>query len=168
MNQVQDTLTGNPLRFQTASLIRIAAGVTTIWLLVFPVTCVLGTGFLPTHILETITLYDYFIVSLGSLLISYLSLIPFAHASRTEKGTTERSRVASSEKSVASTGNLFLIGMTIRFVGTIALFVLCRYQMASADESIAAASIVWYVVLTASLTRAAARETSRLRIKAAR
>ena len=41
-----------------------------------------------------------------------------------------------------------MAGMPIRLVGTVALFLTCRYHMASSSEMIAGMTIGWYVLLT--------------------
>ena len=45
--------------------------------------------------------------------------------------------------------NCVFSGMILRLVATVALFVLCRYQMAASDQWIAGMIISWYAVLTA-------------------
>jgi hypothetical protein len=51
-----------------------------------------------------------------------------------------------------------LSGMAIRFIGTIALFVVCRYQMAASDDLIAVTCIAWYLIFSAIITHAMATE----------
>ena len=41
-----------------------------------------------------------------------------------------------------------LASVMLRIIGTVALFALCRYQMAASAESIAAMCLGWYIYLT--------------------
>ena len=50
-----------------------------------------------------------------------------------------------------------MASVILRLVGTVALFLLCRYQMAASDELIAAAVVGWYVFLTIVEVTALAR-----------
>ncbi len=50
-----------------------------------------------------------------------------------------------------------MASVILRLVGTVALFLLCRYQMAAADELIAAVVVGWYVFLTIVEVTALAR-----------
>ena len=44
--------------------------------------------------------------------------------------------------------NSFMAGMVIRLLGTVALFAVCRYQMAELTHLVAVAVLGWYVLLT--------------------
>ncbi len=82
-------------------------------------------------------LADAMIIAVVSIAIACASLVP---------------ALCSQGKSSSGQGSELVMGMfagiPIRFVGTVALFVTCRYHMASTMEMIAGMTIGWYVLLT--------------------
>ena len=83
------------------------------------------------------------LIGIGSGTIAVLSLTPglvieFAHQD-------PRSDAASRDYMAA-----VLAGILIRLLGTVALFLLCRYQMAPSADTIAGWVLSWYVLLTAT------------------
>lgn len=131
------------------------------WLAVFLCIYLAGAWFLPKEVLESIRDRDYFLLSIGSLLVSYLNVLPLALADRAQ----DDDRLNSNELTAAAEpiNGTLLTGIIIRFAGTIALFVLGRYQMASADQSVAFVVILWYVVLSVITTHAVAAEVKKVR-----
>lgn len=129
------------------------------WLTILLGTYSAGAWFLPKEVLESIRDRDYFLLSIGSLLVSYLNVLPLALADRVQ----DDDRLNSNEpKAAAETINgTLLSGIIIRFAGTIALFVLGRYQLASAEQSVAFVVILWYIVLSVITTRAVAAEVKK-------
>ena len=75
---------------------------------------------------------DMVLVAVGSLLVAYVSMLPGLRLSRLE----------------SSFYGAMLAGITIRLLGTVALFLTCRYQLASSADLIAGMAIGWYVLLT--------------------
>lgn len=95
------------------------------------------------------------LIALASLLIAILALVPGLVTdliSRSDRSVRAGSSGSESGeggagKSVASS---FMTGIVIRLVGTVALFVLCRYHMAELTHLIAAMVLGWYVLMTIS------------------
>ncbi len=87
-------------------------------------------------------------ISLGSGLVSILALIPgcrLHHSAILAEGVGR-------SKSLAMRSHLVVVGaaaaMAIRFVGTIALFVVCRYLFGLPSEALAVHVGLWYGLLT--------------------
>ncbi len=100
---------------------------------------------------------DALLIAVASLLISYASLLPGLvdyHSLRTLSQIPER--VAGQRQS-----GMLVAGVVIRLIGTVALFLTCRYQMATPSELVAAMTIGWYVLLTLVDTVVLARELPR-------
>jgi hypothetical protein len=75
---------------------------------------------------------DGVVIAIGSLLVAYLSMLPGLRLK-------------------AMAGKFYgalLAGITIRLLGTVALFLTCRYQLASSAETVAGMTIGWYAMLT--------------------
>lgn len=124
---------------------RIAAGVTSAWLLALGLSQLPLPSFVPESIRTSITSTEYFLISAGSLTIAYLALSPMIwHSFRHRREVTTTH--SGGENSLV--GSLLLIGVTIRLVGTVALFLVCRYQMDYSASAVAAITIGWYVYLT--------------------
>lgn len=117
-----------PVAYRRA-LVWITAGwVVALGIVVASLSMGLHTGFAPDL---TFSVFDTIVIATGSLLVAFLSTIP-------------------SMRSGAS-GSFFramLAGISIRLLGTVALFLTCRYQLASSAEIIAGMTIGWYVLLT--------------------
>ena len=106
---------------------------------------------------QPILIGEAVLIAIASLLISYASLLPGLvdyHSLRTLKQLPER--VAGQRQS-----GMLVVGVVIRLLGTVALFLTCRYQMATPSELVAAMTIGWYVLLTLVDTVALARELPR-------
>ena len=89
------------------------------WLAVFLCIYLAGAWFLPKEVLESIRDRDYFLLSIGSLLVSYLNVLPLALADRVQ----DDDRLNSNELTAAAEpiNGTLLTGIIIRFAGTIAL-----------------------------------------------
>jgi hypothetical protein len=97
------------------------------------------------------------VLAVASLLIAYGSLLPL------KLGRDERDhgvRVDESELASRRTSSL-VAGVLIRLLGTVALFLTCRYHMATSVGIIAAMTIGWYVLLTSIEVFVLARELPR-------
>ncbi len=77
-------------------------------------------------------LSDAIWIALGSVLVAVTSMVPGLGEDREDETIVRR----------------IIVGILIRSVGTVALFLTCRYHMASPVEMIAAMTISWYVLLT--------------------
>lgn len=75
---------------------------------------------------------EVLVVAMGSLLVAHLSLLPGLRLSVLGGGFYQA----------------MLTGITIRMIGTVALFLSCRYQLASSADLLAGMVIGWYVLLT--------------------
>lgn len=103
------------------------------------VICVLVACFAPSHLTATIS------VALASMLVSAASLTP---------GMMFRVPVTGVKPNSAGKVNsqLLLLGaavaMGVRFAGTVALFVVCRYQFGLTEGAVAFHVCGWYAMLT--------------------
>jgi|GEM_PF-3355139 hypothetical protein len=142
-NNWQISATG---RLNQNSALRVARKMSGAWLIAFPTTCLIGQWLINKQVLEKIILADYFFIAFGNLLIGYAALLPLLRIGkkRPEVWSLEEGQNADQ----AETVSLLLGGTTIRFVGTIALVVLCRYHISSPDRTIALATIFWFALLT--------------------
>jgi hypothetical protein len=97
------------------------------------------------------------VLAVVSLLIAYGSLLPlkFARDDRDDGVRVDQTELAS--RRTAS----LVAGVMIRLLGTVALFLTCRYHMATAVGVIAAMTIGWYVLLTSIEVFVVARELPR-------
>ncbi len=97
------------------------------------------------------------VLAVVSLLIAYGSLLPLRFG-RNERGNGVRA----DKNELASRRTASLVaGVMIRLLGTVALFLTCRYQMATPAGVIAAMTIGWYVLLTSIEVFVVARELPR-------
>ena len=146
----------SPQRESHSLAIMIGFKITLVWIIILGASLIAGAAFLPQEMLETTKTRNYCLISLGNLLVAYLTLMPLRHLGQRmalgENPSTPKSGGA------AGVSSLMLFGMAIRFIGTIALFVVCRYQMAIADELIALTCIAWYLIFSAIITHAMATE----------
>lgn len=86
-----------------------------------------------------------FRISLASGFLGLVAILPFSErAVRRFAGAA----VVDVLQSQVGLFVAFSIGMGIRIVGTVALFLACRYQMVATDGEIAAFVLVWYLYLT--------------------
>lgn len=97
------------------------------------------------------------VLSVASLLIAYGSLLPLKFG---RDGRDHGVRVDESELASRRTSSL-VAGVLIRLLGTVALFLTCRYHMATSVGIIAAMTIGWYVLLTSIEVFVLARELPR-------
>ncbi|MEM0924900.1 MAG: hypothetical protein AAGJ83_02570 [Planctomycetota bacterium] len=111
-------------RFRLAIIATTAVG--------FPVFLIIATVCFLSPLEGTPTVGDMCIVALGSLLVAHGSMAPGLVFQRFEGGIH----------------TAMVAGITIRLVGTVALFLTCRYQLASSAEFLAGTAIGWYVLLT--------------------
>lgn len=150
-----DTTTAPQLKARSLTF-RIGSTVTLIWGIILGGSMLAGSCLLPRETLETTLRRDYCLISLGNLFVAYLTLMPLRHF-RQSTGR-EETQAPSKISAPATLGGLILFGMTIRLIGTIALFVACRYQMASSDQLIAGMCIAWYVIFSAVINHAMTSE----------
>ncbi|MDG2222398.1 MAG: hypothetical protein P8L85_13535 [Rubripirellula sp.] len=75
---------------------------------------------------------DAAFIAVGSWLVACFSLAPGLRMTQHSSGFCQ----------------VLLFGIAIRLLGTVALFLTCRYQLASSAEVIAGMTIGWYVLLT--------------------
>lgn len=101
--------------------------------------CVFVAWIVPSHLTATLS------IALASIVISAASLTPGMMCRVPSDGNRSRS-------SVKLNSQLFLLGtavaMGVRFTGTVALFVVCRYQFGLTEGAIAFHICVWYATLT--------------------
>ncbi|MGB0595709.1 MAG: hypothetical protein ACPGLY_03285 [Rubripirellula sp.] len=71
-------------------------------------------------------------IAVGSWVVAWISLAPGLRMTPHSTGFCQ----------------VLLFGIVIRLLGTVALFLTCRYHMASSAEVIAGMTIGWYVLLT--------------------
>tara|TARA_R110002049_G_scaffold2750_2_gene21747 strand:- start:625397 stop:625945 length:549 start_codon:yes stop_codon:yes gene_type:complete len=117
---------------------------------------------LVAYLVDTAVLVPAFVVAIGSGLVALVAMAPVAWFSQ-RSGHPSSAMVASrADVSLAPgvagdvpesalSGDLvsaFMLGTTLRLVGTVALFLLCRYQLGLQPEKIAALVGVWYVWMT--------------------
>ncbi len=97
------------------------------------------------------------VLAVASLFFSYASLLPL------KLGRDDRvDGVRADERALASRRTSRLVaGVMIRLLGTVALFLTCRYHMATSAGVIAAMTIGWYVLLTSIEVVVVARELPR-------
>jgi hypothetical protein len=99
---------------------------------------------------------DALAIAVASAAIACLSMIPgFLTLTHTRKP-------ARPERQTETHGSRFAgslaAGMLIRVTGTVALFLTCRYHMATTTEMIAGMTIGWYLLLTSLEVLVLARE----------
>lgn len=140
---------------------QIAVRITATWLLFFPVICWAGNLLCTYQVLERISFSDYCLVSTANLLVGYFSLVPMFRVS--DLGGGDGVETESKDKKNAKLLGVLMSGMTIRFLGTIALVVVCRYHIGSAEQTLAAATIFWFALLTSVSVLATAKEVNRAR-----
>ena len=87
---------------------------------------------------------DVMLIAVASLTVSHASLVPALLAGRAmaHRAGCDRSHVGQQQS------GLMVVGVMIRLTGTVALFLTCRYQMATPTTWVAAMTIGWYVLLT--------------------
>ncbi|TWU55275.1 hypothetical protein [Rubripirellula reticaptiva] len=113
-----------------------------IWLVASSLACVIQAWLAPqlTTLMTT--------VSLGSGMVGVFAMLPGIFLQQPESSIQN----LSPGRRVAMTAQFFLIGsvaaMAIRFAGTVALFVACRYQFGLSEKTIAIFVCLWYVLLT--------------------
>ena len=103
---------------------------------------------------------DTIFVAIASLLIAFAAMIPGWSINRI-RGEAGRSQPTGASAGVDRPGNLgqsaalarkqttrLMASVLIRLFGTVALFLACRYQMATPIEKLAAMVLGWYVLLT--------------------
>ena len=105
----------------------------------------------------TVEADEALVLAVASLLIAYGSLLPL------KLGRDDRvDGVRADERALASRrASRLVAGVMIRLLGTVALFLTCRYHMASSLGVIAAMTIGWYVLLTSIEVVVVARELPR-------
>ena len=122
---------------------------TVIWLVV--VAAFLCRSFLGTAQLAEVSSGEALTVAIASLLIAYTAVLPglfdnwVRETGKADEAITTGTR--QSDRQLRQTG-LLVAGVMIRLLGTVALFLTCRYQMATPTEAVAAMTIGWYVLLT--------------------
>ncbi|QDT03811.1 hypothetical protein K227x_21960 [Rubripirellula lacrimiformis] len=149
-------------RLATASdlFVTTLRGVVVAWCAVMGMTTVGLAAFAPESVSVGIA------IAIGSGLISVLALIPgcFLQQPNTQQPNTQQPNTQQpntqqrgngsleSGRRTGLTANLFLVGasaaMAIRFAGTVALFVACRYQFGVTTETVAILVCSWYMLLT--------------------
>ncbi len=77
-------------------------------------------------------LNDAIVIAISSVLVACLAMLPGLFSRRRSGGIIVN----------------LMAGIPIRLVGTVALFLACRYHMASPSEVIAVMTISWYLLLT--------------------
>lgn len=106
---------------------------------VLVVVALLATWLAVGHLAATVT------IALASIFISVASLMPGV-MSRVPRGVGELNA------SAKLNSQLFLLGVTVamgvRFAGTVALFVACRYQFGLTEGAVAFHVCGWYAALT--------------------
>ncbi len=110
----------------------------------------LVAGFMTGIFHTLINLTDLIVIAAASGGIAVLSMLP-GILGPAPSGSTP----AAASGRLAM--NLFA-GMGIRLAGTVALFLTCRYHMATSSEMIAGMTIGWYVLLTSVEVFVLARE----------
>ena len=130
---------------------RIAAKMTVSAIILFPASCWV----------EPIRFSDYCFVVASSIALGFLSLAPMLRV--TNFGIPKNPMVTSTDSQNATFLGILLSGMTIRFIGTIALVVLCRYHIGTAEQTVAVSALIWFVSLTMVSVYATVAEVSRLR-----
>jgi hypothetical protein len=101
-------------------------------------------------------LFDAFVIAFASAAIAVLSMIPglLTVANRSTSARPEHPTEAHWSRFAGS----LAAGMMIRVTGTVALFLTCRYHMATTTEMIAGMTIGWYLLLTSLEVLVLARE----------
>jgi hypothetical protein len=84
------------------------------------------------------------VIAVASGVIASLAMLPSLLTS-----TGKTSPVTCSADRWSGISAAMMAGTVIRMIGTVALFLTCRYHMTSTTEMIAAMTIGWYVLLTA-------------------
>ncbi|TWU47383.1 hypothetical protein Poly51_51830 [Rubripirellula tenax] len=130
-----------------------------VWVAMTCVICVLEAFYAPGWIEPTLT------VSLASGIITIASLLPgLMLKSPAATRTSHAAEVSPDLAQTQQTTHLFIIGaaaaMAIRFAGTVALFVACRYQSSLPATTAAIFVCGWYILLTATEIALLARGAS--------
>ena len=101
------------------------------------------------------------LISLASGLIAVAALCPIMGANdRRGESTLQTDRDTVQPGPSVELVAAFMIGIVVRLVGTVALFLLCRYQMVQHPEVIALLVGGWYVFLTSLEVVSLARPTT--------
>ena len=82
--------------------------------------------------IDAALLNDAIVIAMFSVMIACLAMLPGLLVGRCSDGILVN----------------LMAGIPIRLVGTVALFLACRYHMASPSEAIAVITISWYLLLT--------------------
>ncbi|NND99036.1 MAG: hypothetical protein HKN47_17100 [Pirellulaceae bacterium] len=93
----------------------------------------------PEHFAEVV------VITVASGLIAIGSLLPGLLTQRWRENTA---KLRSNRRPNPNYASALMLGVLLRLIATVALFVMCRYQMAAPVAWIAALTIFWYVVLT--------------------
>lgn len=91
------------------------------------------------------------VIAVASGVVATIALVPGLVAGR---GTSRRDH-----------STTLMVSVILRLTGTVALFLLCRYQLAASDELIAGYVIGWYVFLTVIEITTLARRLSEIDAK---
>ncbi|MGB7344635.1 MAG: hypothetical protein WBD20_10500, partial [Pirellulaceae bacterium] len=129
----------SPSEARSGTFLNAAKVVSVVWVLVAVVFLSATRVFAAGHLREMI------VISVLSGLIALVSLVPGLVGELTRRFAPESPTTASEQQN--HLGPLFG-GIILRMLGTVALFVLCRYQLAGSVKWIAAVILGWYVVLT--------------------
>lgn len=89
-------------------------------------------------------------IAIGSGFIATASLVPgwTAYQWRDVAPTGSKATMGKDKNESENYINAHLSGMILRLVGTVALFAMCRYQMAASEQWIAGLILTYYVTLT--------------------
>jgi hypothetical protein len=90
---------------------------------------------------------DVIVVAIASLLISLAAMIP-GWAMKRSTGVQPHANSDQSTTVARRQTTRLVASVLIRVCGTVALFLACRYQMATPIEKLAAMVLGWYVLLT--------------------
>lgn len=97
--------------------------------------------------IEEINLVEALVIAIASVCIAWLAMLP---------GLTSPPLVPA--RSGQRLSLCLFVGMAIRLAGTVALFLTCRYYMATSIGMIAGMTIGWYTLLTSVEIHALTRE----------
>lgn len=116
-----------------------------------------GVALTATAVLPQATSQAIVVITIASGLIAAVTMLAAPLLSRVWHGR-QRQTGPMSEFFVAA-----LAGMILRVIGTVALFLTCRYHMAASVEMIVGMTIGWYLLLTSVEVVTLARELTNLR-----
>ncbi|MEE2937782.1 MAG: hypothetical protein VYA84_17470 [Planctomycetota bacterium] len=107
------------------------------------VACIVSFGFLMTVRFGWPMIFrwspaDAAFIALGSWIVAWISLAPGLRVAQHLSDFCQ----------VLDFCYMLLVGIIIRQLGTVALFLTCRYHLASSAEVVAGMTIGWYVLLT--------------------